>query len=271
VAFVLPAVISFVQMKALKKFLFGATFIKTRAGASIFHFWQTFLSLPGGVVGAISRFVMGLLGVVVMLPITYGSNAPQMVDDAMLLDKSYRTYIAFVMLYATHNNPIMITAAQRLLAIKASRKAFQEAKKHWTSSRSLLLLILIRFPQLRQYRKHVLKEERELAEMLKKKEKNKEDKAVADASVVCIEKLEKKHGAFAEEPWIANAVADALQQSVQITRRVELMKKYRCILSGLEAGSAAYRETREKLRELCKPQQAAEDHTIPGEHDTLSA
>ena len=270
VAFVLPAVISFVQMKALKKFLFGGTFIKTRAGASIFHFWQTFLSLPGGVVGAITRFVMGLLGVVVMLPITYGSNAPQMVDDAMLLDKSYRTYIAFVMLYATHNNPIMITAAQRLLAIKATRKAFQEAKKHWTSSRSLLLLILIRFPQLRQYRKHVLKEERELAEMLKKKEKNKADNAVADASVVCIEKLEKKHAAFAEEPWIANAVADVLQQSVQITRRVELMKKYRSILSGLEAGSTAYQETREKLRELCKPQGAAEDDRILGEHDALS-
>ena len=32
VAFVLPAIISFVQMKALKKCLYGGTFIKTRAG-----------------------------------------------------------------------------------------------------------------------------------------------------------------------------------------------------------------------------------------------
>ena len=61
VAFVLPAVISFVQMKALKKFLFGGTFIKTRAGqwhrnAWCLDFWKfTFRQQIGLATTFISR------------------------------------------------------------------------------------------------------------------------------------------------------------------------------------------------------------------------
>ncbi|CAK9053361.1 Hypothetical protein (Fragment) [Durusdinium trenchii] len=143
--FVLPAVIKFLSTKILKGCIFGPTFIKTRAGASIFHFYTTFLALPGGVVTAIVRFVMGLLSVLVMLPITYGANTPNMVNSVMLLDSLLASdFFQKVGLYATHNNPIMITAARRLLAIKEAREKHREEKKHWTSSRSLLILILIR-------------------------------------------------------------------------------------------------------------------------------
>lgn len=187
---------------------------------------------------AVVRFVMGLVGVLVMLPITYGNNNPQMVNKVMLLDSTYRTYIAFVMQYATHNNPIMITAAQRLMAIKAQRAKFKEEKKHWTSSKSMLLLILIRFPQLREYRKHVLAEERKLRE---KNTTVSEVKVVPeDGSVV----------KAAEEPWIAHAVEDAIQKA-------RLLKKYRAILRGLEIGTDAYEETKKKLRELCRPEEPA--------------
>lgn len=238
VTFVLPKILNFILMKLTKKCIFGPTFIKSRAGASIFHFWSTFLALPGGVVTAIVRFVMGLVGVLVMLPITYGNNNPQMVNKVMLLDSTYRTYIAFVMQYATHNNPIMITAAQRLMAIKAQRAKFKEEKKHWTSSKSMLLLILIRFPQLREYRKHVLAEERKLRE---KNTTVSEVKVVPeDGSVV----------KAAEEPWIAHAVEDAIQKA-------RLLKKYRAILRGLEIGTDAYEETKKKLRELCRPEEPA--------------
>lgn len=132
----------------------------------------------------------------------------------------------------------MITAAQRLMAIKAQRAKFKEEKKHWTSSKSMLLLILIRFPQLREYRKHVLAEERKLRE---KNTTVSEVKVVPeDGSVV----------KAAEEPWIAHAVEDAIQKA-------RLLKKCRAILRGLEIGTDAYEETKKKLRELCRPEEPA--------------
>lgn len=251
--FVLPAVIKFLSTKILKGCIFGPTFIKTRAGASIFHFYTTFLALPGGVVTAIVRFVMGLLSVLVMLPITYGANTPNMVNSVMLLDSSYKTYIAYVMLYATHNNPIMITAARRLLAIKEAREKHREEKKHWTSSRSLLILILIRFPHLRQYRKHVLEEERKLQKILKDKKyaKSMKDKKGEESENVFIKVQE--GSAKVEEPWIANAYEDALQDGIKIQRKIELMKKYRTMLSGLQEDTPEYKEMKDKLRELSLP------------------
>eukprot|EP00913_Durusdinium_trenchii_P015906 g14947.t1 len=214
--FVLPAVIKFLSTKILKGCIFGPTFIKTRAGASIFHFYTTFLALPGGLRTC-------LLSVLVMLPITYGANTPNMVNSVMLLDSSYKTYIAYVMLYATHNNPIMITAARRLLAIKEAR-----------------------FPHLRQYRKHVLEEERKLQKILKDKKyaKSMKDKKGEESENVFIK---------VEEPWIANAYEDALQDGIKIQRKIELMKKYRTMLSGLQEDTPEYKEMKDKLRELSLP------------------
>ncbi|CAJ1433594.1 unnamed protein product, partial [Effrenium voratum] len=241
--FVLPKILTIISMKIFKKCLYGGTFIKTRAGASIFHFYMTFLSLPGGVASAITRFVMGLLGTIAMLPITYGPVTPSMVNKVMLLDTSYRTYVAFVMLYATHNNPIMITAANRLLMIKSTREKFKEDGRHWTSTHSMLLLILIRFPHLRQYRKSYLEKERKLKEIQKGRKKPSSEDAVKV-------KVEDISQARVEDPWIANAIDGAHQALAVANQRLELMKRYRVILSGLPEDSAQRAEIMKTIREL---------------------
>lgn len=240
--FVVPNVLVATCMKIFKKCLFGRTFVKSRAGASIFHFLITFLALPGGVANAAMRFALGLVGLLVMLPITYGPNTPELMNQFAMLDMSYRSYMSLVLLYATHNNPIVIVAAQRFLAIKASREKFSEEKKHWTSNRSMLILILIRFPQVRKYRKHVLVEERKLKEM------RKGQKGTNPAEVeIMVEDAPRKP----EEPWIASAFEDVIQRREEISRKIEMMKQYRSILSGLEPGTPAYQETAQMLRELC--------------------
>jgi len=260
--FVIPKIISFVSMKLLKKNLFGPTFIKTRAGASIFHFYMTFLSLPGGVVNAIMRFVYGLIAVLVMLPITYGANTPDFVNNFMLLDTSYRTYCGYVMLVACHNNPIMITAANRMLAIKDAREKYTQAGKHWTSTRSMLLLILLRFPALRKFRKHVLEQEKKVRELLKSKgqkplenvavegEKGDEDDEESEKEETGAKEPDVKVKVAQRAPWVENALAAAMQEAATANRKVELMKKYAVVLSGLEKGTDEHTRIAEALRAL---------------------
>lgn len=260
--FVIPKIISFVSMKLFKKCLFGPTFIKTRAGVSIYHFYMTFLSLPGGVVNAIMRFVYGLLAVLVMLPITYGANTPDFVNNWMLLDTSYRTYCGYVMLVACHNNPIMITAANRMLALKDAREKHTQAGKHWTSTRSMLLLILLRFPALRKFRKHVLEQEKKVRELLKSKgqkplenvavdgEKGDEDDEDSDKEEAGAKEPAVKVKGATREPWVENALASAMQEAATANRKVELMKKYAVVLSGLESGTEEHTRIKEALRAL---------------------
>jgi len=258
--FVVPKIISFVSMKICKKCIFGPTFIKTRAGASIFHFYMTFLALPGGVVTAITRFVMGLLGVLVMLPVTYGANTPSFINGTYLLDSSYRTYIAYVMLFSCHNNPIMITAAQRMLAIKDAREATKKEGKVWTSSRSLLILILIRFPHLRKWRKHVLAEEKQLKDIQSKAKKGR------TLAQVAIQDSEKPS---AEPPWIESIVAEAMHEAATANRKLELIKKYRLILSGVKEDSDLHKTITEALLKLSSHKGNSKDLPVLDDVPTL--
>eukprot|EP00931_Biecheleriopsis_adriatica_P037968 TRINITY_DN21779_c0_g3_i1.p1 TRINITY_DN21779_c0_g3~~TRINITY_DN21779_c0_g3_i1.p1 ORF type:complete len:544 (+),score=102.27 TRINITY_DN21779_c0_g3_i1:81-1634(+) len=243
--FIFPAVISLLSRMILKKCIFSAFLFKTRAGASIYIFYQTWLALVGGFVGALVRFIMGLVGALVMLPIVYGANTPELVNKIYLLDASYRCYIAEVLTHANHNNPIAITAAYRLLSISDTHKQWTAAGKHWTSSKRMLLLILLRFPELRKYRKHALKEERELQELLKKLAKSKESKVAVDGNPA----EEKKPS----DAWLENSIAAEEASLAARTLRLEQMKALRlqiALLSKADSKAAEVEALRKQLREL---------------------
>lgn len=166
------------------------------------------------------------------------------------------------MLVACHNNPIMITAANRMLALKDAREKHTQAGKHWTSTRSMLLLILLRFPALRKFRKHVLEQEKKVRELLKSKgqkplenvavdgEKGDEDDEDSDKEEAGAKEPAVKVKGATREPWVENALASAMQEAATANRKVELMKKYAVVLSGLESGTEEHTRIKEALRAL---------------------
>lgn len=238
--FIVPQVISIVGTMIAKKLLMGNYDFRTRAGGSIFFFWQAVLAVPAGFVGALVRFGMGLLGVLTMLPIAFGANTPDMTNQVYLLDSTFRTYIATVVMHATHNNPIMIEAANRIMTIKQTRENW---KGHWTSSKRLLILILIRFPELRAQRKHVLQEKREILALEKEMQKNNPKVATEGKPPP-------------SDMWVQHSLADARAKAVQASRTLDMARQYEKIIARGESGAD---EAKRKLRHLLGNEVRRED------------
>eukprot|EP00931_Biecheleriopsis_adriatica_P037967 TRINITY_DN21779_c0_g2_i2.p1 TRINITY_DN21779_c0_g2~~TRINITY_DN21779_c0_g2_i2.p1 ORF type:complete len:1168 (+),score=198.52 TRINITY_DN21779_c0_g2_i2:212-3505(+) len=245
--FVFPAVISAVSRLILKKCVFTNFLYRSRGGASIYIFYQTWLALVGGFVGAVVRFILGIVGTLVMLPVVYGANTPDLVNKVYLLDASYRVYISEVLTHANHNNPIATTAAYRLLAVRDTHMQWTAAGKHWTSTKRMLLLILLRFPELRKFRKHALQQERELLKLQKELAKSK-------ASEIAVESNEAKKQ-DASKAWMGNSIADEEAFIAARTLRLEKMKALRlriALLSKNDSNDEAAQELEIELRELCE-------------------
>lgn len=194
-------------------------------------------------IGAIVRFVLGLVGVLCLLPATFGANTPELFNEIYLLDSSYRTYLAAVYCHCTHNNPILITAADRLLNIKETKKDMTANGKHWTSTKSLLILILMRFPHLRQYRKSVLQEKKDLLEAEKKLKKLKvkdKDDAIKD---------EGKEKMKVQDAWIQNGIEGMNAQLTETSRRLEACKRYQLVISN-KPDSPEAEEAKQAMRRV---------------------
>jgi len=143
---------------------FGPDFFRNRALASFYFFYQTYVSIAGGIFGAFVRFGMGLAGLIVMLPCIAGPNLPAQTKAVGLKDSSHTVYLSAVLTYHLHNAPIFAVAAHRLLRIREAKREAKEAGRAWPSSKGLVLLLLIRFPWLRRYRKAALADEAQRAE-----------------------------------------------------------------------------------------------------------
>ncbi|CAE8714044.1 unnamed protein product [Polarella glacialis] len=249
-AFLLPKVAHILITLIFKKCLFTDTLIRNRGAASIYFFLMTWLSLIAGVAGALVRFVMGLVGLLAMLPIAFGANTPELINQIYLLDATYKNYIATVLTHCNHNNPIMITAAQRMLHIVAVKMAVLEGGRKWTSSRRLVILILMRFPELRKFRKHALEVERELAEASRALGRTeKKEGVVVDCDAVVAGKVQKPQ----EQAWIQTEVLRMHTAVGEMQKQLDLLKRYRSILAGAkESGERA--EIEGKIRRLLSNQ-----------------
>jgi len=115
--------------------------------------------------------------------------------------------------------------------------------KHWTSTKSLLILILMRFPHLRQYRKSVLQEKKDLLEAEKKLKKLKvkdKDDAIKD---------EGKEKMKVQDAWIQNGIEGMNAQLTETSRRLEACKRYQLVISN-KPDSPEAEEAKQAMRRV---------------------
>jgi len=236
--FALPTIINLAVSMIVKKFLFGKNYIYFRPLHSIYLFWQTWLSMLGGVIGALVRLGIGLAGILLFLPLLCGPVSPQFLNQFKVLDSGHKSYLAQVESYHHHNNPIVLMASKRLLAIVAARKACEAKGRKWPRARFLLLLMLARFPSLKQWRKHALAKAKELKQLQDKQRKQK--LALEDAQKA--PEVATREDATREDAWVG-LEAERLEASLkQMEMKVELFKRSRLQLQ-LAGESSLSRDT----------------------------
>jgi len=182
-----PLIINQLISQVMRRCLFGKTFIMHRALCSIYMFWQTWLSFLGGIMTSIIRLGMALAGVIVSLPQMMASCTPAFMNEVVCLDSTYKQYIAAVVVYHIHNNPVVNVAADTLLKLMRERKrrmkedgvsAEQLTKEARRKTKRILLLLLMKRPSLAKYRKTAIFE---------REAKAKADKAAKKQQKVVVE------------------------------------------------------------------------------------
>merc|ERR1712232_480265 len=78
---ILPKIWQPLQNKILKKFLYGKNYIIHPALASIFTFWQVWLSFLAGIVGSLVRFGFALVGIIAAMPQLFGACTPEVFNQ----------------------------------------------------------------------------------------------------------------------------------------------------------------------------------------------
>jgi hypothetical protein len=177
---ILPACIQPIINILLKKILYGSDFIRLRPASSIFIFWQTFLTIPAGLMTGLIRFGIATGCLLFTMPQIFTPATPEFLNKLMLLDAAHKTFLAAVFMHHTHNHPIVITAVYELMRGLKTRRALEKEgmekdaieRKALRRSKCWMILLLIRFPAMKKYRKSVLIAERE-----KKKAKTSENQA----------------------------------------------------------------------------------------------
>jgi len=215
---ILPFLGKLVATVLFKKCAFGPDYFRNRALASFYFFYETYMSIAGGIFGAIVRFGMGVAGLIVMLPCIAGPNLPAQTAAVGLKDGSHTVYLSAVLTYHLHNAPIFAVAAQRLLRIREAKREAKEAGRAWPSSKCLVLLLLIRFPLLRQYRKAALADKAQRAEEdTKRREEMSKAHASMEASRGSKVLTPRQQGAIDGSSDGRLASAEASQSPVRVT------------------------------------------------------
>jgi len=206
-AFIAPMVLNMIQVMILKKIIFAPFSIKHRAAASIFMFWQAAVSILGGIMVALMRFVYAILGLVLGLPTPALNITPAGLNEIYLADASHKSYIAAIMMYHCHNHPMVIFAARALSSFLADRQKYRElsgapeeglreiARKR---AQRWVILMLMTHPWLCYYRKHAIRARNEKAAFEKselnaekdakdglQKKPAKDELAISDAMIQC--------------------------------------------------------------------------------------
>jgi len=161
---ILASVVRALVNLILKKFLFGPNYVRHRALASIYIFYQTLITFVAGFMTAVLRFVFALVGMCASLPQLCYAATPAFTNRLFNLDAAHGTYLAACVAYHVHNHPIMLSAVdylkERLQARRIRRKCGvpeeqirSDAKK---ISKKWVMILLVRFPHLQMYRKAYL-------------------------------------------------------------------------------------------------------------------
>lgn len=176
----------------------GNHHIKRRACYAAYDLFQTFMQLYTGIVTAISRFFMAIIITLFTLPRLDRSPVPAWLERYLLLDTGSKAYQATILQWHMHNHPVFRTAAWILLrdsvarrlrlpiatdtqpergdtgdvdvgpnerpestAVGAIQPPTQRAapNKYRVSLRWQMAVLLLRNPQLRQWRCHLTREQ----------------------------------------------------------------------------------------------------------------
>lgn len=178
-----PLILTQIQNQIFRRCLFGKDFVMHRPLLSIYVFWQTWLSFLGGIMVAIIRLVMALLGNVLSLPQMMFPCTPDFMNHVTCLDSTYKQYLAAVVMYHISNNPVANVAAKKLMALLRERKrrmkdegatAEQLTQEARRKTKRMLILLLMKRPVLAQYRKSaIVKHEAQLKEEEEERKKQK--------------------------------------------------------------------------------------------------
>jgi len=220
-AIALPAIVNSVGVIIAKKIMFAPFNVKHRAAASIFMFWQLAVSILGGIASAITRFVMGILGIVVGLPTVVFPITPEPLNKLVLLDKPHKTFLAAIMMFHTHNHPVVIFVKNTLLDfLKARQEAVrggesQEVIKAKATKRAkrFVILLLMKHPWLTKHRK---------AYLLAERRREWEEKQAAKEKKVVVQ--EDKTKPSAEEQAVMRAILNYRVEIEQTQVRIQSLE-----------------------------------------------
>merc|ERR550534_2143286 len=104
---IIPALVNPLLNFVASKLLTGKDVFKHRPLAAAYLFWQSYISIIGGIGSAFVRFVIGLVGLLFMIPTVWGPNTPQLLNKVIVLDSVYMSYVSMVNVYHTHNSPLL--------------------------------------------------------------------------------------------------------------------------------------------------------------------
>jgi len=161
VALIIPTIISTIQKKIGQQCLFAKDAVKHRAAASIYMFWDVWLSILAGTSTAIARFVVGLVSIVLAQPQVVTPATAPLLNNLAMLDAQHASYVGAIHMFHYHNHPVVVCAVHRLLELGASKKhqlekglgRAQHEQSARRRSRRIVLLLLMKHPFLKQYRK----------------------------------------------------------------------------------------------------------------------
>merc|ERR1712187_1025595 len=91
---ILPKIIQPIIMVVVKKFLYGKEAVLHRALVSFFTFWQTFLSIPAGIVTGLIRFGICTGCLLLSMPQIHFAATPDAMNRFLLLDSAHKTYLS---------------------------------------------------------------------------------------------------------------------------------------------------------------------------------
>jgi hypothetical protein len=143
----------------LKKFFGPNQVIKMRYFYMAFDLFEVLIRIAAGVVTAIVRFLLVMLGVALSLPRLDRSPFPAWMEAYLLLDSGSRSYQGLILLHSAHNNPVMRVAAWMISEDAKARRepgraaaGFVSHKRRRVANRFQLAWMLYKNPTLRSYR-----------------------------------------------------------------------------------------------------------------------
>lgn len=137
---ILLAILTAVSKTILKliasKYLVDPSAVKHRRLLGVFEFVMLYISMLGGIITGIVRFIISLIITLFTVNMIHEPLMPYWIERIrfILLDKVYKAYLSLVYMHHLHNHPVLLTFVS---FIKPNHKKKEDEKK---SSKKLLVV-----------------------------------------------------------------------------------------------------------------------------------